>query len=360
MVKKSLFSIAALTCFLTAVVTAASCGKPCSPSLDKTISLDGADFKTIELPQPKTLDLGVDGVRGLRFYNGNLYATASNGGDILYVFSHDGGELKGSFLKKGRGPSELLSVPNCSSFCFDGSGNDAVIRFNDHNSRRLLKFDVAGSLASGEAVMSEIGKIGGKNDITSVMVLSDDSYIGKRLTMNGDCQERYVVSNGEEYATEDMKKLNSVHMDAPDGAYNFNVFSGFFGYSRRRSMICEAMLFLKSIHVYSLDGKSEGFTIFYGGGPADVNVLGKDLVRYLGGQYLGVSANERFFAAMYGASMRSSMIQIYSWEGKPLGKIELGYEASNFDIDAEAGDLITYNSSEEIVRFYHVPELATF
>lgn len=28
-----------------------------------------------------------------------------------------------------------------------------------------------------------------------------------------------------EYATDDMKKLNTVHMDAPDGAYNFNVFS---------------------------------------------------------------------------------------------------------------------------------------
>lgn len=344
-----------LTFIITMLVALSfGCSEPYSPSLKSVRQVQESDFTAISLPVPESVNLNTPGVISLKFCDSLLLATAS-GDKILHIYDRSTWKNSGSFISKGNGPSELLYSPFCSAFCLDRENGGTVIRFADFMTKKILRIDLTQTLRQKDLVLEQIGKtVDGQQVLTSV-IIDDNDYFAKRLSAKSDSQERFYMKDGQDFISEDMVRLNSFRLNAPDRGFNFNLFSAILGYSRDRDLIVEAMTLLNQIHVYPLSGQSEGFTIA-NGKLRDIHYLERNPLASTNG-YCALSVHKNFFSALYQKDRKNNQLQFFSWDGNPLWSINLDAGISSYDIDPENGILITLNSEDETVNSYYIPEI---
>ena len=332
------------------------CSEPYSPALTKIIYVEESDFDSISLPAPESINLDLPGVISLKLCDSVLLATSSSE-KILHIYDRNNKNESGSYISKGNGPFELLYSPFCSSFCIGQDNHDTVIRFADFLTKRFYKINLTQTLIQKKLIIEQIGKGRDDQQVLTTLVIDDTSYFGKRLSEKADTQERFYVKDGQEFISEDMARLNSFRLNAPDGGFNFNLLSAILGLSRERGLIVEAMTLLNQIQVYSLSGQSRGFTIA-NGKLRDIHHLERNPQVSTNG-YCALSIHEDYFTALYQKDESRNQLQFFSWDGNPLWIIDLDPGVRSYDIDSQAGTLITLNNDDETVNSYEIPELRT-
>ncbi len=342
--------------FIITMLVALSCGcsEPYSPTLKSIRQVKESDFTAISLPVPETVNLDTPGVISLKFCDSLLLATAS-GDKVLHIYDRSTWKESGSFISKGNGPSELLYSPFCSAFCLDRENGGTVLRFADFMTKKILRIDLTQTLRRKDLVLEQIGKTEDGQQVLASVIIDDNDYYAKRLSAKADSQERFYMKDGREFISEDMARLNSFRLNAPDRGFNFNLLSAILGYSRERDLVIEAMTLLDQIHVYPLSGQSGGFTIA-NGKLRDIHYLERNPLASTNG-YCALSVHKDFFSALYQKDRKNNQLQFFSWEGNPLWIINLNTGVRSYDIDPDNGILITLNSEDETVNSYFIPEM---
>lgn len=345
--------------FISIALVLVACERTYSPSLDKVIKVGAEDFTEIQLPELQKVDIEEIGILGIGIQDSLLFVTTSGDGDLLHIYSARDFSKIGDYLKKGRGPGELQIPFSMSQVCFGKDNDDLVLRFRDYMSSNLLKMDVTKSIEEGRAALDTLGKAkveGGS--LLKTDVIDDNTYFGKKLPAACDRQERFLMRNGREYVTPAMEKLNSYKIASPDRAQNFNLFSAVSGC--HKGEVVEAMGFVNSVQVYPLEGEG-GFTICYGKKLIDTHSLEKDFNPVTKKGHAGLSLKDNYFTTQYvedvDGDRKLNMLQIYTWEGKPLYSIALPSDVSGYDMDSSTGELFLVRGKDDCIYHCNIPEL---
>ncbi len=335
------------------LLLATSCSSPNFPTLDKLIKVDESDFYEVTLSdiKPKEISLDLLGIRGVRYFDSLLVIPVSSSEPLIQIYDRYSLDSLGGFFNKGRGPMELLYPLSCIDMRLSKESGEYVMRFVDDPSSRFMEVNLSESIKNKDLVLNE-WELKNKKGLFSALPLDASHYFMKRMTQNNTCLERYVCDkDGDCNASSAMLKLNSYHISKNDG-YNINLLSGIVGYNSARGLFVEAMTLLNSVHVYPEEGDG-GFTLCYGKYSPDIQILEKqspNLCTY----HEGISINDSYFSVMYTDESFHPIkkeIHGYSWDGKPLFRIPLSSDIEYYDIDGEAGTLLTIDDRDHIKEY---------
>ncbi len=351
---KLIFTIAAVVLLMT------SCSTPNYPSLDDLRKVDKSDFYKISLSdiKPKEINLDLLGIYGIRYFDSLLVVSVSGPEPLVQIYDRYSLDSLGGFFNKGRGPMELLYPLSDIYMSLSKESGVYMMRFVDNYSSRFVEVNLSESIKNGELVLNE-WNLKNKKGLFTALPLDGSRYFMKRLTKNGTYLERSICdAEGKDSTSSAMLKLSSYHINKNDG-YNINLLSGIVGYNRSKGLFIEAMTLLNSVHVYPEEGDG-GFTLCYGKDSPDIQMLEKQSPN-LRTYHAGISINDNYFSVMYtDESLVSTKkeIQGYSWDGKPLFRIPLSSDISDYDIDGESGTLLTVDDRDNI-KEYNIEYLRT-
>lgn len=261
------------------------------------------------------------------------------------AFSTDSHRYLGSFIRKGRGPGEMISPRMASLPC-----NVSALYLTDNSEGTVSIIDVARSIESGMA--DTIGSGGLSPEMIDWCPVHDNGRFVLELQ-----SDRMVYS-----VFEDEKILHSF---APYGELSGETYathlSSILLNNFTGGIVAEVMLFLPQINLFDTSlgtVRSIASDKSYRNWKSMLDcMIGPDTVQY----YMAATCSSKYiFAAYKGMTLKDMMsngsgtsIHIFDWEGKFIRSIqveedirEMTFDESNnqlYGIDKSSGNIVRYN-----------------
>ena len=350
---------------ILAIAALCSCTRP--QSGNHLAFQDVSFVKTFqeEIAPQKAIPVHLDQI-GLKDFKivDSLMLTSSRKGDssgnMIGAFSLKSLKRKTSFLKMGKGPEEILHSPSFISVSMSNA-NDSV-RMHLLNGRGgVLSINLCQSLKEGRLNCS-IEDDGIPEELMQSWIRrGPKEYICAGLDESTMCRNRYILRNGVKAYSKNQEILNSARFKSNmDDGFSFNALSAMMAYSPKTGRVVEAQLQLNEINIYSLDGQFAK-TVCVGKKLDDIDETAALDMADKKIEYQNLKTYPSFIAALYLGTNRKEkelfrrvlpVIQIFSWDGKPLCRIALQHQASSFDFDLKNKTLYTLDSADDSMYEY--------
>lgn len=355
--------------FLLSVCTACNRGPSYpEPSQDYMV-LDQIEYVkdflvSIDLPD-KGKDTGFDiiGIRNFQVIDSLLLICQSSSQGFWKFYSLNDHKLLGKMLSIGQGPNEFrYPVSSGNYYSIEEEKGNLFAMILDQYKGGVYRLNITESLKSGQENLDYFPK-GFTSSIIYACAIDDEAFLCREIAEDGTHQNRYVLKNGTKTIPDVLEKLNRATVDAENDGFTFNMISALI--KRKGDLFVEVPLYLNYINLFSLDGKT-----------AKTLCVEKSLTRISSvtskseplrtSTYTAVKAFDDFFgAAFYNHTWmerdlgikKSSQIQLFDWNGKPLAAINVNRIVTSFDIDFTRGELYLFSSSDDEFVKYDISDL---
>ena len=320
----------------------------------------------INMSNPEKVDVNVVGITNFLIVDSVMAFTVKGEKGIMTFAETNNLKVLGKILNIGNAQDEMSLPPSLSTSCIFYTIKDSLFAdLFDGQKGRLLTVNVSKSLAANKISITRIQKEGFSNDIFNIARLDEQTYMVKAIS-NGDTQQTRKIINlksGKESVTPILEQLNTASVVPGE---DFNILSTITKTSNDGRII-EMPIGLNYLNIYKTDG-SIAKTICIGDKLADID----EIMSLDRGDRLYTFSDIRVFKKGFGVvqidetekqfqSDRTKFpsILFFSFEGKPLAKIDLKRQFTSFDVDFKNNYIYTFDSqSEEFLRYKIPAELA--
>ncbi len=315
-----------------------------------------AGFPIEYSPQnPEVLDVNVIGVQGIKAFDDFILVASTDPDGCLSAFDRDGKRLSKSFLKTGRGPGELLYKPFISWFDFSRGANGNVLGGICDYKGNYIEYDITSSIETGVAKWHYVAESLPMNSGSRYFRICGDKLLCRRVNTSHSGYERYIRDeSGTTVCNPAMEYLNSFT------STESNMYATMIVLNNEKSLVAELGSRLNVVHVYSLTSHLAK-TISLKSHLEDVNTEENKEPDQMCKIYYDAEKFDDYFVGLYvgdtfenldRGSFRIPQLHFFSWEGKPLAKLQLPIRALSFAIDQTEGELylVEYNT-EKILRY---------
>lgn len=341
-------------CSVVTILVVASCSR------GKYFSFKNVEFLT-EFPveyvpeNPEVLDVNVMGVQGIKVFDDFILVACTDSDGCLSAFDKDGKRLSRSFLKIGRGPGEVLYKPFISWFDFYRSGTGNILAGIYDNKGKYIEYDITASIVANVTRWRCLADSLRMDYGPDYSLIADDKFMCRRVKENRGGYERYIVDGRSVCScNQAMEYLNSF------SSAELNMYSTAILVNNEKSLVAELGSRLNVVHVYSLTSHLAK-TISLKNHLEDVNAEESKEPDQMCKIYYDAEKFDDYFVGLYvgdtfenldRGSFRIPQLHFFSWEGKPLAKLQLPTRALSFAIDQTEGELylVEYNT-EKILRY---------
>ena len=343
-----------------------ACKQEHAPNPANCMAFDDVEFisefsKKVSLAG-STVDMDVIGILDIAIYDTILAVSSSDKNGYLDFLSLSDMNHLGKYLKGGRGPNEMLSIPSIGSAVPFYDGDDLKIAVFDGSKSSYYMIDIGETIRNSELDMVLIAD-SLPSILSSCIYVEDSIFICDESEKPGmQRQIRYLLRSGKKYTPANFEKLNSAYLPV---SWGFTVLSSDLKYNKQNGMIVERPIFLNNINLYSVDGEfsksicldqqvddiDEFATISLN----DMRQVFADTRIY--SDYFGVLyLNETVKSMQLGKENKPSVL-FFNWKGKPLMELELDHFATSFDIDFVNNVLYTLDRETEEIYVYDIKDV---
>ncbi len=314
------------------------------------------------------VDCGVAGVRDIRIRDHTILLSTVNPDAYIVGLDLDSFQRKGSFLKKGNGPDEVLFPLFFSQMLLWEEGGHWFGNIVQRG--RLLTIDITASLAAHATVLTSSRPVF-IDDSNCMMHYPLDSIQVYLKTLSPDATriERKVSCKDSIYIPQEMGKLNRAHIKTTGDGSLFNVLSTIPVVRPGGGRIAEASISLNTIHLYDTEdaGNSKSLTLCVGKAPSDIYRAEQAIRPLRPVEFEAIRAYDSFFAALYlGTTSLDDVsdrrvkprIMLFDWEGRPLAEIPLKVSCRSFEFDLAGKWLYLLDPDTESLYRMDVSSLA--
>ena len=295
-----------------------------------------------------------------------IVSNNDNAGRVT-VLSLDGKTVLGKFLRKGRGPGEIVSFNGVSMTQFSHRDGHLTACWTDY-AGTLVEWDVTASLRDG---LSEVAtrdlELDGSPWLLEALPIGDRGYLIAVAGEDKNTIKRFVLSReGKTEVTPPLERLNRAEVrSTAQGSGNmvvfsvpgFNSISGDYAYSPERGLVVEAERTRNSLSIFSIDGDYARTVCIYGKSIDDVSDVdvGNDRERLM----LRPKAFPGFISALHWLREPEVelYVRLYGYDGEPLAEILLPKGGIFYDFDISGGCLYVLVSGQELLIRYDVSGL---
>ncbi len=351
----------------TLLLTSCSKESP-QPSADYMV-LDEVEYVkgfpiSISLPD-KGEDTGFDiiGIQNLQVIDSLLLICQNSRQGFWKFYSLTDHKLLGKMLSIGQGPNEFrYPVSSGNYYSIEEEKENLFAMILDQYKGGVYRLNITESLESGQVNMEFFPK-GFTSSIVYACAIDDEAFLCREIAEDGRHQNLYVMKNGEKSIPDVLEKLNRATVDAENDGFTFNMISALI--RRKRNLFVEVPLYLNYINLFSLDGKTSK-TLCVEDELMKISSVTDKSEPLRKSTYTAVKAfNDFFGAAFYNHTWmerdlgikKSSQIQLFDWNGKPLAAINVNRIVTSFDIDFTRGELYLFSSSDDEFVKYDIRDL---
>jgi len=306
-----------------------------------------------------TVEMDVIGLYDLAIYDTIMVVSSNDKNGYLDFLSLPAMNHFGKYLKGGRGPNEMLSMPSINSAVPIYDGDNLKIAVFEGSKSSYYMIDLSETIRNSELDMVLIAD-SLPRILTCCVYVDDTTFICNHAQLPGINQIRYVLRDGNVDTPANFEKLNSAFMPVSLG---FTVLSSNLKYNKQNGMIVESPIFLNNINLYSIDGEFsksicldeqvddiDGFATISLNDIRQVFADSRIYIDYFGVLYVN-NINMGF-----GRENKPS-VMFFNWKGKPLMELELDQYATSFDIDFVNKVLYTLDNQTEGMYIYNIKDV---
>ncbi len=344
-----------------------------SLAFDDVVYVEDEYPVTWELTEGDTLDIPVIGVSDFVIKDSLLIVSNNDNAGRVTVLSLDGKTVLGKFLRKGRGPGEIVSFNGVSMTQFSHRDGHLTACWTDY-AGTLVEWDITASLRDG---LSEVAtrdlELDGSLWLLEALPIGDRGYLIAVAGEDKNTIKRFVLSReGKTEVTPPLERPNRVEVRSTAqgsgmvaGSGNmvtfsvpgFNSISGDYAYSPERGLVVEAERTRNSLSIFSIDGDYARTVCIYGNSIDDVSDVdvGNDRERLT----LRPKAFPGFISALHWLREPEVelYVRLYGYDGEPLAEIPLPKGGIFYDFDISGGCLYVLVSGQELLIRYDVSGL---
>jgi hypothetical protein len=302
------------------------------------------------------------GLRGFRVVDSLLILDKAGSEELWTIYKLPEFENLGGYLHMGDGPLEFMQTPSLTyKNSFRLENDNLVTYLYDFQKGRILKFNISGSIATGELNLSEYEASLPPYSFAFAL-LKDNSFFLKEIANKDTQQERYILKKGQKVIPKEMKKLNDASIKEGE---DFNILSILTLYDEQREIFVEMPIGLNNINIYKIDG-SFSKSICIGESLSDIKQIQNENRWDRKYTFSDLRLFDDFFGVVhinegmkdYQTERRNiSAILLFGWDGMPLAKINTSGQFTSFDIDFINQELYTFDAlTDEFVR-YNISEI---
>lgn len=311
------------------------------------------------------LDTGLDiiGIQNFQVIDSLLLICQSSSQGFWRFYSLNDHKLLGKMLSIGQGPNEFrYPVSSGNYYTMEEENGNLFAMILDQYKGGVYRLNITESLESGQVNMEFFPK-GFTSSIVYACAIDDEAFLCREIAEDGRHQNLYVMKNGEKSIPDVLEKLNRATVDAENDGFTFNMVSALI--RRKRNLFVEVPLYLNYINLFSLDGKTSK-TLCVEDELMKISSVTDKSEPLRKSTYTAIKAfNDFFGAAFYNHTWmerdlgikKSSQIQLFDWNGKPLAAINVNRIVTSFDIDFTRGELYLFSSSDDEFVKYDISDL---
>lgn len=329
-------------------------GKVCSLSSIEYVKKFPLDISPKRVPLTANYDL--IGARDLLVQDSIMFISYNRPNTMISAFDITGGNELGSFLNKGNGPSEVLSLANLDYV--QNLNNRLMISVPD-GKNKILEIDMLNSITLGYPDVPRTIDISADGFVMHAMPIPKRNMV-YCTTLNDNMSgiRRFFTDGEEESSIPAMDKLNESHLDIANDSFMFNLLGVYVGYCQPAERIVESSIYMNSIHLYDMDG-TFAKTLCIGNQLTDIGQIEKGGIEGMQMQMYGLNVYDDCFAVLYnempkGQNAGQKSVLLFNIDGVPVARFRLDSDASAFDFDRKSGVLYTYDSQTEVMNAYDI------
>lgn len=295
-------------------------------------------------------------------YDSLIISSCPNAQDyFFYVADLNNNKLLGSFMKKGQGPKEYLSLAPIRRI--EKKGDDICALTYEPTRRELLEWNISESIATGKDSVVSLGFYEEPGDGLSltyngIYMIGNNKYIGYLqgyFLKNKNIQDlpKYWILKGEKAVPEEeisfvkRKIENDQSIIAPH-----SLFASVWSINPDNSKIVNAMKWLEQINIMDIKtGNSDSYRVKGSPGEGIFKTRMEDSKL----QYEDVVCNQNSIYALYIGSepskyekgMDGQWIHEYDWNGDFIAKYHLQNPIVSLWLDSSSGILYGYDASDD-------------
>jgi len=312
----------------------------------------------VTLKNAEKVPISTIGAKDIRIQDSLLFIAANRDSGFISIFSLPSLERKGSFIKKGNGPGELLFFPFFSNVSFCNEGGNMIISLFDARGKSF-NFYVNESMKDGTSCISSGIQLPSAQ-IMTCYDLGNGRFFCRSLSGNMDAQRRYIHEETGDIETQAMGRLNKAVVPKSSDGLLFNALSSFTQINHEKMIAVEASTMMNTINVYKIDSLFAK-TICIGKKVDKIKDICKDGAAGLKQKNFDLKTYENGFGVLNsdGESNSPKSVLLFDWECRPVAKFELTNAASAFDIDWINHALYTYDMASETLLKYDISDYIT-
>lgn len=258
----------------------------------------------------------------------------------------------------GPGPDEFVSVPYAPSSAFIHENDSLLAYVYDSGAGNVKRMNLTKLISSGE---EEIRECVARGTIPALVwgVIPCDSTSFLMHTPNETITgfSRILNSDGIDQELEVTVPISAQTVKTTD---NINLLAKVTAYSPRSSRFAEAMTSMNQINLYSKDGKW-GKIICVGDKLDEPSAIEAKLRPLRVYTYNSITPFDKGFLATYCGmtamnfdinGMSETDIHIFDWDGNPVYRLKLPFNASYADIDFKNKVLYAIDAEEDRLRMF--------
>ncbi len=289
---------------------------------------------------PEVINLNVDGALDICVYDSLFCVMSSDANGFVKVFDKRTFSGCGSFLRKGRGPGELLNIPTSHRF---SRSSDGRLFFLDR--KQVVEVDVAASLRNGQTEATPY-KENLPDLIDYYLVVSDSLNVIKRINNGFDGYTRQILRGKVLETTKNQESLNKIVLDAKGDPGKFNLLGSMMSYNASEDVVVEASLMTNTINLYSLFSDF-AMTLCVGDRPDDIQRLEKAEYGTTGDTFIDLKPCEGIFLVLYQKEKGFNVVMAFQWDGEPVARIKVPDYVTKVCTDLDQNVLYALDGEEE-------------
>lgn len=266
--------------------------------------------------KPEVINLDVVGALDICVYDSLFCVMSSDPNGFVKVFDKRSFSSYGSFLRKGRGPGELINIPTSHRF---SRSSDGRLFFLDR--KQIVEVDVAASLRDGRTVAKPY-----KENLPDLMdyyvVVSDSLDVIKRLNTAFDGYTRQILCGKVPKSTKNQESLNKIVLDVKGNPGKFNLIGSIMAYNASEDVVAEASLMMNTINIYSLFSDF-AMTLWIGDRPDDLHRLEKAVYGTTGDTFIDLKPYKDIFLVLFQKERGHNVVMAFQWDGMPVARIKV-------------------------------------
>jgi len=339
-----------------------SCKENCKPyfSTIKYVSEFPVNLEKCELD---SIALDCSGIYTIDITDSCLVLGCKDDNGFIKCFSIDDFSLIGSFLKRGRGPGEIVSSNPyfnllSETICFDTGYSIYVCDFKQ-------------SILSGEpAIIGTVEQFYNVIPLCDSVVLVTDIY--DECGMEGIRRKTVTIPSSIEdiHSTEEISGFEQPRLSGMESICPSSpIFTRSVSYSSSRHKVAEAAGGMNIINIYPIDTAEGGFSICYGSSISPgisqwESITTPESTRFFTNvraydDFLIVSYSGEPFMAPYTEEHRHPKTDLlfFDWNGSPLLKLSIERNVNSFGYNPASRMLYVLDSEADCVCRCQIPHL---